>query len=451
MKLAPRRLPRFLLLAAGTASAQEAPAPVTIADLALTVTPPALEQLTAAAGPAGSKAAWRGALGPSKVDIRVVAVNAPAAGFAEPEDVAETVRDDLWTAFEKSDESPAQRLSFQPLEVAAGKYGVAAHGALLTGERVKSKGGEPQSVLLIATGLAERGGWAVVVEAAPPPTAEGRAVLSAFLKSGLASSAKPRDPRWTDAEAEARWNAMAPPSSQMKLGKLVRTAHFIVLSNASSADRYGKTLEERYAEVKKGLGFTEVATHRLLPVFLFRTGDEMRTIVLKHLGISDSDANVDSFARDDFLVTSADSDDEMEETADLVDQLWRNRLRANGGGGWLRRGTMELLGYPDSNRTITASQLKKGRYTPLAKLLDDESWASRTNTEMPYSEQCAFFVEFLRESKATKDVFPAIVRAVGALPSDTPAWTAEVLSGFLKADLPAIEKNWIQHCGKRKK
>lgn len=446
-----RALALLAPVALATTTLAQQPAPArTLASVSLTVTPPALDEIAETAS-AGAVGAWKGRVGPSQVSIRVLSVAAPKSGFAEPEDVAESVRADQWKEFDKSPESGSQRLSFQPLEVVTGKFGSAPHGAIVCGERVPAKGGAALGLVLIAAGLLERGGYAVVVVAEPVPDAEGRAKLEACLRTGLVSSATPRDPKWSDAEAEARWNGIAPPSSQMKLGKLVRTAHFLVMSNASGADRYGKTLEERYATLKKELGFAEVPTQRLLPVFYLRTGDEMRSVVLKNLGIADHDDSVDSFAEDDYLITSADSDDEMEETADLVDDLWRNRLRASGGGVWLRRGTMELLGYPDSNRTITASQLKKRRFTPLSKLLDSATWGARSNTEMPYAEQCAFFVEYLRESKGTKDVYPALQRAIGALPPDDPAWTQDVLASFLKSDLPTIEKNWIDYCAKRKK
>jgi hypothetical protein len=413
----------------------------------LKITWPEFESLTESDELEDAKSRWTATLGGSDFDVRFFVEANDASQHPEPEDMAEASVFVLRDALKES--APDDRASFSPQEIVAGPFGFAAHAALVTGEVAPRSGGEAKVAVWMLAGLAQDSAFALVLCAAPPPDAEVRAKIDAFLRKGVVWSGPVRDPKWTDDEARARWTRMAPKSSQMKLGKIVRSAHYIVMSNTASADRYAKKLEERYATIKKQFPFAEYPSQRLLPVFYFRTADETRQIVREVFGIEDTNSNIDSYANDDFLVTSADSDDEYEEFYDAVDQLWANRVRAIGGGAWLTVGMKELIGYPANTRTVTASQLRKGRFTPLATLLDDEMWSSRGETEMPYGEQSAFFVDYLRDTY--KDKFTLVVRTVGTLPDDDPRWVSEELKKILGADVDELEKKWIAWCAKRKK
>jgi hypothetical protein len=413
----------------------------------LKITWPEFESLTNSDELEDAKGRWTATLGGSEFDVSFfVEANADSA-YPEPEDMAEASVRVFRKALKES--APEDRASFSPQEVVAGPFGFAAHAALVTGEVAPRSGGDAKVAVWMLAGLAQDSAFALVLSAAPPPDAEIRAKLDAFLRKGVVWSGPVRDPKWTDDDARARWTRIAPKSSQMKLGKIVRSAHYIVMSNTASADRYAKKLEERYATIKKQFPFAEYPSQRLLPVFYFRTADETRQLVREVFGVEDTNSNIDSYAADDFLVTSADSDDEYEEFYDAVEQLWTNRVRANGGGLWLSIGMRELIGYPANTRTVTASQLRKGRFTPLATLLDDDMWSSRGETEMPYGEQSAFFVDFLRDTY--KDKFTLVVRTVGTLPDDDLRWVAETLKQLVGADLDELEKKWIAWCAKRKK
>jgi len=454
------------VLACLASAAQDSGRTREYADLNLKLTLPELSEFSETANPESAKAEFTGKRGDLALRIRFALIDGGTRRLTEPEDVAELAREALW---ENWSDSKEQRLDLQPIETVQRPWlsggptplgadppkrppcGWAAHAALFTGDILEPGSRTASGSVFVLAGLLLDKGYTLTMEIAPMPTAEQRKTLLDELCKSVVFDGALRDPDWTDAEATARWNEFAPPSHQMKLGKLVRTNHFIVLSNASGADRYGKKLEERYAAFQKQVAFFECDTKRLLPVFYLRTGDELRTLVKSKLDIDDPESTVDSFADEDYLVTSADSNDEFEETYDLAEQLWRNRVRANGGGRWLRKGFCELVGYPENTRTITTSQLKKRRFTPLERLLNDSAWSEQTNTEMDFGEQTSSFIEFLRASKTFGPKFPALISAVGVLPDDDPRMTEETLARVLGADLPTLEKAWIDWCAKGRK
>jgi hypothetical protein len=420
-------------------------------ELQLELTLPALEALEQTVAPSDKRAEWSGKLGEATVRIRVAPHDIGDEHCTEPEDVAEAVAQEMRDELKKSGEPLLERLRFRALEALPGRYGHATHAALLSAETSDPAQPGVRGGMWIVAGLLAGSAYTVRIDATPLPQGAQLEALLTFARTGIVYAGAVRDTRWTDAEAAERWKRFMPEYMPRELDKVVRTPHYIILSNASGAERYGKRLEERYALFQKQLAFPEIESRRLLPVFYMRTATDLHGLVSSWMGLNHWNKDVDAFTFHDFYVTSADSNEEFEEFAEMAEQLWRNRVRANGGGMWLCRGFATLLGYPPSQRTITASQLKKGRFTPLADLFDDAAWGRRTNTEMPYGEQMSFFVEYLREAKGYKEKFAAVIQTVGMLPSDDPELMAAELTKLLGTDLKGLEKDWIAWCAKRKK
>jgi len=249
-----------------TGEAPQGPGVVAMPDLGLTLDLSFLDKLAPDPDAKPPARGWTATYAGSDLVLQFGTIDLSKNRFHEPEDVVEGVRDATFEAAEPD------YLAFEPVRAVRGPFGAAP---ILSITRADVEGTEKGELFLIGS-LLDKVGWYLSVDLAPPLPPEARAQLTKSLEGCAKWNGKPRDPRCTDSEAKAYFDALAPTEARKKYEKPLRTDHFIVLSAHSSANQFGKKLETWYAEIKKVLPFEEQKDRRLMPVLLFRHDEEFR-------------------------------------------------------------------------------------------------------------------------------------------------------------------------------
>jgi hypothetical protein len=422
-------------------------------DLGLTLEFPAAMQATRQGDPTDPqlRASWTGTLGGSALRVQLLVLPIRTFGFVEPHEVIELIGSDLADADHGGD--PAFR--FESIEQLPGSYGYAGY-ATLARSTEKEKDGTAE-VLRLA-GLLPDWGYAVVVRAQPALADADLATVREFLVRGVRYDGEVRDPKWSKAEAEQRWRESVPEDLADELDDVLRTPHYIVLTNSSGGKSFGKKMEECYAAIRKVYPFDEVAERRLMPVFLFRTNDQYYQFLGKQFGMSVEDARrTGGISSGDFYSTWYEAPGDPVHIHEATHQIFRNRLGLGGAGSWFQEGVAEYMSTRDNERGMAAHAVEKGKHVPLPEFVKIESLifsqpgndARGADTSGDQYKQAALFVEFLRESKFGKAKFQEWLHAVGAMPSnDVPAIEAAVRRVY-GTDLAGLEKEFVAYCKKR--
>jgi hypothetical protein len=137
-------------------------------------------------------------------------------------------------------------------------------------------------------------------------------------------------------------------------------------------------------------------------------------------------------------------------------QIFGNRLRLRGGGSWFQEGVAEYMSTSDNDRNTAARTVKRERQLPLAEFVviqsllfsSKEDAKSGADASSQY-ELAAFLIEFLRESKFSKDKFPAWLRAVGRTPRNDVAAIEAATRETLGVSLAELEAEWVEYATKR--
>lgn len=454
-------LPPFLL-ALGAAFAPlsppiQAPAsaqPIALADYGLALDLGFLEGLKASKDPQGEKAVekyWEGTFEGADVSVRFGTIDLAQYRYHEPEDLVAAIRDTL------VEDSRGVYLEFEPLRAVRGPYGASP---VLAIARATATSDDAQAVgeANILGGLLDKRGWWMRVDSTTLP-ADARERMARGIEKIVSWKGGLRDPRWTDAEAKAYFDKLAPEDARKKWQKPVRTEHFIVLSPHSSANQYGKKLEAWYAEIKKVLPLEEAKDRRLMPVLLFRHDEEFRDFYVSQYKVqSREDVDFESWCGGDWYSTHFDNDSEYDNRMELTKFLLINRVRAWGACNWFRNGLRELCATRANERSDAVRAVKKKRATPLEKLFDDSAWGARTrrvektgvDDEVDYWEQSALWMEFLREGKETKPKFAAFLNGMAGIADDDIPRIQVTLKNVYGWDVPELEKRYAEYCDKRK-
>ena len=432
---------------------------VVLSDKSLSIVLPELESFARQEGagknPMGD---WVGQRGGSRIRIRLNLMPIAEYDFFDPEDVVETWRSALLDPESTRDEDKDHRFVFGKIRAIPAAAGATPILAVLRGTVAKKTEPQAHGLVMFAGGLLADDGWSLRVDAWPAPSEEETARLATWLESCATYSGKPRDPKWTDAEALAYWKRYAPESALKKFEKPVRTAHFIFLTNSTSPNLYVKLIESRYDAVRKILPFEDLPGRRLLPVVLFRTHDDFEAFYRHRYKLESKDDVSDAgIAFDEVYITSCDRGSEFGHGLDVSKQVLISRQRGWGGCLWFRSGIREYASNKPKDRLDGLRAVKKGKHTPLAKLLDDRSWGDQsekydrkgTSDEANYWEQSAMWMEFLREGPWPKDAFGRLVDTIGSMPNgDLPGLTTAVETIY-GTDLMTLEKKWVEYFKKR--
>ena len=396
-------------------------------------------------------ASWVGKLGACEVRLALELLPRASFGFQEPSEVMEVVAESL------ADANSGGEPGFQFTELAqvAGPFGEAAYA---TFTRCTEKAGPGPSLVLRLTGLLPEWGYVLSLRSQPPLAEADLALARDLLLHGVVYDGPVRDAAWTAAEAKERWQASVPPELKDELDDVLRTPHYIILTNSSGGKLFAKKMEECYAAIRKVFPFDEVPERRLMPVFLFRTNDQYYGFLGKAFDMTAENARrTGGIASRDFYSTWYEAPGDPVHVHEATHQIFRNRLGLPGGGSWFQEGVAEYVSTRDNERGDAARAVAKGRSLPLADLLrkrslifssnkDDKSGGDEAGDQY---KQCALLIEFLREGRFGKAKFPEWIRAVGVAPAnDLPAIEAATRRVY-GVDLAALEKEFVAYCRKR--
>ena len=447
------------------ATAQDAPAPGGAAapargpversfgDLELTLRFPAEWQLVAGESPTDPqvRAAWTGKLGGSRLQVRLVLLGAGAFGLQEPSEVIELIGSNLSDPASGGDPG----FHFDSISNVPGPYGWAGY-VTVASDTEKGDGGSAQGIRL--AGLLRQWAYAVEVVAQPALPAADAKALAAALPGCVSYAGEARDPKWTEAEAKERWAASAPDELHDDLDDVLRTAHYIILTNSSGGKAFAKKMEECYAAIRKVYPFDEVPERRLMPVFLFRTNDQYYGFFAKAFGMTVEDARrTGGVSSGDFYSTWYEAPGDPVHIHEATHQIFRNRLALGGGGSWFQEGVAEFMSTKDNERGDAARAVKKGRGVPLPQFVqvqslifstpgNDTSGADQAGDQY---KQAALFIEFLQKSKFAKGRFLDGIRAFGSAPSNNVKALEAAANRVYQTDLAGLQKEFEAYCKKR--
>jgi hypothetical protein len=351
-------------------------------------------------------------------------------------------------------------IHYEKRETIERAFGVLPYAVIATG-KIEGNGADAvhESIFTLAF-VSEKGAATIDVIVNPTATPAEIASIKDALAHSVTVSGTPIDPRWTDAEAKARWEKDVPPKARKdEMKPPQRTAHYIVLTNSASGALFGKKMEENYAKVQAIYPFKDRKFQRLLPIFLFRSKEQYDEFCLVHAkwfaGVSAG------HARDDYYATSYESPNDPTHLHEATHQIMFNRIGLWGGGSWFQEGLAEFTSSSRDDRGTVARQVAKGATMKLKEIMkldqligggfDAKTGGSRTH-EL-YLES-ALLIEFLRESPQTKARFPDLLDEVGSIPRSSlkngnliPIEKA--LKSTADGSIDDLEKAFTQYCVKR--
>lgn len=425
---------------------------VQLPDPGLTLALPELEGLARNDRPIGDLvAAWSGRLGASEVQIQVASLDRAQFQVAEPEDVL--------AILEEYHTDRCKQIGFG-LELGArgaveGAFGHVSYAALVRGDLRRSTAIDGR--LWLMGGITEQRAWAIMVEALPQPDEAGAKLIEDFLARGVTCAGEPRDWKWTDEEARARWAEFAPEDARDKLKKPLRTKHYIILTNAGGGESFGEKMEECYEAIQKIYPFPEVEGRRLMPVFLFRTPDQYYAYFVARANTPLEKAKRSKgHAWLDYYATWYEAPNDPVHIHEATHQIFANRLVLNGGGSWFSEGVAEYVETRDNERNNAARLVKKERHTKLVEFVAIESLLMSAEEDIKggdeagdHYKQAALLIEFLRESKFGKERFPAFVHAVGRVPDNDVAAIEAAVKRVYGCTLAELDGLFVEYCKKR--
>jgi hypothetical protein len=353
--------------------------------------------------------------------------------------------------------------SFEDQRLVQGNFGSCPYASLARGAMHDGQGTQEIGTRFLLGGMLEKYGYSLEVVATPQPGLESMKELVHFLESGVSYKGPLRDPKWSDADAKARWERDAPEKLEKKLGQIVRTKHYIVLTDSGSkttCEKFGEQMEKNYDAIRKTYPFDEVPGRKLMPLFLFVSEDSYYEYFAKISSSTLEEARKSmGVAYGDWYATYFEAKNDPVHIHEGTHQIFANRLRLGGGGSWFQEGVAEYICTTKNDRNDAARTVKKGREVPLVDfvkvkslLFSPKDAAKEKKGEEDSASQYALaacLIEFLRESKFGKDKFQDFIHAMGLVPRSNLPGIQRVVQQVYGMDLAGLEKEWVEYCKKR--
>ena len=400
---------------------------------------------------------WTGELDGRKVSIGYWVLGLDL-GIETPRDVVSLIEDNE-NRRQGSDKVP---FSFQEQLFFGGPYGYYSYAAV--GIHTDYEGTKPVSTNIVWGGRVEDAGYAFDIDIKPAVLASHKEQLLDCLRKGLSYSGPVIDPNWTDEEAQARWNEIAPDSLTEKKKKFncVRTDHYVILTNmkGNTPKKFGEVMEECYEKIRTIFPFEDIPGQRLLPVYLFRNREEYIGFLMKNIGWSRAQASKTAgVASRDFYATMFNSKSDPVHIHEATHQIFRNRLFLGGGGSWFQEGMAEYVCSEPNEFNPVRNLVKKGKVVPLRELVrmrsllfsSDQDNSKGGSAAGDAYNQAGLLIEFLRQSDFRPDHFQDFVREVGLVPrNNLPAVEAAIFR-TLGVTLDELQEAFVEYCSKRQK
>jgi hypothetical protein len=444
----------LVLAAAQPASAQDAHVKE-FTDIGLKVTLPDkftdVRESSAAHGEL--KYTWHAKLGASSLSIYLYVIPNAALQATEPDDITAEFLNMV-----RSSKEGDPSFAFEKTLLVPGAYGYAPFMSIGYGATHSPTGSDVVSTLVAAAGLLKDNGYAIEFDATPALADADVGVVLDFFKHGFAYTGDVRVAKWTDEEAKARWTRDAPTSAQKHFQPILRTEHYIVLTDSSGGKAFGDKMEACYAQIKKTFPFDEVAGRRLMPVFLFVTQDEYVEYYANIAKISKEEAaRSGGHSWRDYYATWFKATTDPVHIHEGTHQVFANRLHLYGGGSWLQEGVAEYMSTTPNERNITSRLVKTGKHMPLADFVRVPSLLYSSKVDVKGGDaagdqyiEAALFIEFLHDSKWSKDKFQDAIHALGLAPRNNVPAIQRAFNKVLGTDIAGVEKQWVEYCKTRK-
>jgi len=389
-------------------------------------------------------AAWTAAAGEVRLSIELFVLDRGEFDLAEPQDVTDLVEDNRKDGlrFEETELLESEFFGWTP-------YAALARGTVKEETRVVG-------TFFCLGGLCEEVGYSLEVACTPVPQGEDLATVLHVLREGLTARVESTRPwQWTEEEIEQRWEADVPEELWGEMEPVVRTEHYIVLTNSFSGKKFGQKMEECYEAVTEIFPVTEIEQRRLMPVFLFRTRDQYAGFYAKVADISIGQAMRSAgHAWKDYYATTYEAPGDPVHVHEATHQIFKNRLRLRGGGSWFQEGVAEYVETNARTRKNWASKAaRKGYFTPFAEFFQVPSmlYSSQQGSSEASDNytQAASIIEFARDGKWQPEKFPDFVAKVGGVPrGDLAAIEAALLSVY-GVGVEGFQEQWVAYWKKK--
>jgi hypothetical protein len=439
---------------AASAPAQDAHV-TSFADFGLTLTmPEKFIDLRESSTPGSDlKDYWHARLGAASLSIYMYVHSSETYRLTEPDDGTANVLDNL-----RDPRGGDPSFAFEKTLLVPGAFGYAPYISIAYGAMHKFGATDVVGTVLVATGLLKDSGYAIEAIARPALSDDDVAVVLDFFKHGIAYTGEVRVSKWTDEEAKARWMRDAPPSTHKHFKPVARTEHYIVLSNSGEGAKFGEKMEASYALIKKTFPFEEVPGRRLMPVFLFVTPDEYYEYFADIAKITKAEAaRSGGHSSRDYYATWFKATGDPVHIHEGTHQVFQNRLHLHGGGSWFQEGVAEYMSTTPNDRNIAARLVRTGKHMPLADFVRVPSLLYSAKTDVKGGDaatdqyiEAALFIEFLHDSKWSKDKFQDAIHALGLAPRSNVPAIERAFNKVFGTDIAGVERQWIEYCKTRK-
>lgn len=441
-------LPLATPTAAPVADDQAAAGAKTFPELGLTLELPELEEMKETLVESGqTRATWRGKLGETRITVQLAVLSGETFGLNEPDDLVALV------GFNKLQDKSTV---FERTGMLAGPYGYAPYAAMAVSRRHLEGSTKPDTNSYILCGMTEGAGYVIEVECRPALEGKAADPVLAFLKDGVRYEGPTRINEWTDEEAVERYMSDTPEDCHDEMKDLIRTEHYIILTNSSGGDTFGEKMEECYDKIQKTYPFEEVEGRKLMPVFLFRTNEEYYDYCTKKIGWSRGQAaQSKGVASGDWYATWYEAPNDPVHIHEATHQIFKNRLGLSGGGSWFQEGVAEYVCAKNNERNPIATQVKKGRAMPLAEFVQVPSLIAQGAGSVTGSQagsmydQAGLVIEFLAEDKAYKKEFQTFVHAMGKVPRGNLEAIEAVFQQVYAKSVAEVQADLEKYCKKR--
>ena len=412
-------------------------------DHGLTVDLTGLEEIEHSDGNGEQLAArWEARFGEHQLELMLFVLDRSRFGLDEPEDVADLIEENRdGMRFEHSQLVESEFYGWTP-------YAALARGPLKDGTKVTG-------TYFCLGGLGEEIAYSLEVECSPAPAGKDLEALETLIAESLAIEVEStREWEWTEEEVEARWERDVPEDLYGEMKKIVRTDHYIILTNSSSGPKFGKKMEECYDTVKELFPFQEVEQRKLMPVFLFRTRDQYAEFFVKVAGTTKAEAlRSAGHAWKDYYATTYEAPGDPTHLHEAVHQIFGNRLRLGGGGSWFQEGVAEYTETkPKERKNWAGKAAKKGTFMPFKEFFEVQSMlysggAKKTggSSSTDNYTQAASIIEFARDGKFQPEKFQEFIHAVGRTKRRDLQQIEAALLSVYGVDIEEFEAEWVDY------
>lgn len=430
---------------------EETPATATTAafpEIGLTLTLPQLDKLRSYDGDDQRKGIWRGKLGTSSVTIQLLMFEAEHYNISSPEDVV--------TLMSINQEKPDDT-TFVESGFLGGSYGYVCYSALARSDRHVPGTTRLALNTYYLCGMLDGSGYVVEVQCKPALAVENAGPIHTFFEEGVHYDGETANIQWTDEEALARFKKDAPEDTHDEMEKILRTEHYLILSNSSGKKKFAQKMEEGYEKIKEVFPFQEISCRKLMPVFLFRNKGEYYAFCNRVAGWSESKARgTKGHAWKDYYATWYEAPNDPVHIHEATHQIFANRLGLHGGGSWFQEGVAEYIETRENDRNAIATQVKKGRAMPLRDFFQVKTLAFKGSDDIKGGNQAgdlykmaALFIEFMRESKFAKEHFADFIQKMGRTPRSDIVKIEAVFQELYDVTIEELEEEFKQYCKRR--